>query len=261
MNFFWWKCRSIQHAMKHKRLLLSSSRLLSGGAYVSPSNNSKEMDPTKKYDDLADKESMDFEMYYDNLAKDYDVVVVGNWKYDMPKQVTKVISKTISDGDVYSKGQTLRILDCGCGTGLFGVELNSALRSTLDFSLAGVDISENMLERSNARNVYAALTKTDINKNGIPFVDNFFDIVVCVGTTSNLEPEITTREWLRVAKPGAMISFTHKTSVWDRWEKLQEELVREGKWEILSVSDELPYLPEFDQYQNERAKIYVYRKI
>jgi len=240
-------------------LLISGSVLLAG-AQVAP-HISTDMDLTKKYSSVG--EATDPEEYYNEMAKDYDYVL-SMWKYDMPQQVSEVISKSISNGDLHAiiaKGETLRVLDCGCGTGLVAVALKSALSSTINFFITGVDISEEMLERAKTRNIYAELTKTDLNKNGLPFDENSFDVLTCVGTTTYLEPEITTSEWLRVTKPGAVITFTHKTSVWPIWEKLQEQLVKEGKWELLWVSDELPYIQEVEEYEEVRAKIYAYRKI
>jgi len=248
----------VQFAMKHKRLLTSCSVLLAG-AQIAP-HNSEDMDLSKKYSDVG--EARDCGEYYNEMAKDYDHVL-AMWKYDMPQRVSEVISKFISNGDLHTiiaKGETLRVLDWGCGTGLVAVALKSALSNTLNFFITGVDISEEMLEQAKARNVYAELTKTDLNKNGLPFDENSFDVLTCVGTTTYLEPEITTREWLRVTKPGAVITFTHKTSVWSIWEKLQEQLVKEGEWELLWVSDELPYL-QVETFKDERAKIYAYRKI
>jgi len=195
------------------------------------------------------------------MAKDYDHVL-AMWKYDMPQQVSEAIRESISKGylqTIRAKGEILRVLDCGCGTGLVGVTLKSIKSS--HFLITGVDISEQMLEKAKNRNVYDELTKIDINKNGLPFDDNTFDVLACVGTTTYLEPEITTREWLRVAKPGALIAFTHKTSIRANWEKLQDQLAIEGKWEFLWVSDDLLYLQEVDTYQDERVKIYLYRKI
>jgi len=259
MHFSRLRCRFVQAAMKHTRLLISGSVLLAG-AQVAP-QNSENMDLFKKYSNVD--EEKDTEGFYNEMAKDYDHVL-AMCKYDMPQQVSEVISKSISNGDLHTiiiKGETLRVLDCGCGTGLVAVALKSALSSTLNFSVTGVDISENMLEQAKTRNVYAELTKTDLNKNGLPFDENSFDVLTCVGTTTYLEPEITTSEWLRVTKPGAVITFTHKTSVWPIWEKLQEQLVKEGKWELLWVSDELPYIQEVEKFRDVRAKIYAYRKI
>jgi len=254
--------RLLQSGLKHKRLLTSLSVPPTGSQSPHPQLSSAEIVLSNQYRDIVNITPMETEQYYDNMAKDYDFVI-GSWTYDLPQQMTEVISKIISDNDMrttIANGEPLRILDCGCGSGLVGVKLKSAFSSTFDFSITGVDLSEQMLEQAKTLKIYSELIKTDMNKNGIPLDDNSFDVLTCLGTTSYLEPEITTREWVRVAKPGALISFVHKTSVWPKWETLQEQLVKEGNWERLWVSDELPYLPGCDIFKDEQAKIYVYRK-
>jgi hypothetical protein len=89
-----------------------------------------------------------------------------------------------------------------------------------------------------------------------------FSCLLCIGTTTYLDPHKATAEWLRLLKPGGLAVFTHKTAVWKKWEPVQGSLVAQGAWAEVSVSDELPYLPGFDDNarDNERAKVYVYMK-
>jgi hypothetical protein len=42
--------------------------------------------------------------------------------------------------------------------------------------------------------------------------------------------------WLKVAKPGGLLSFTHKTSVWPDWEVEQDRLEAAGLWQKVWVS-------------------------
>ena len=42
--------------------------------------------------------------------------------------------------------------------------------------------------------------------------------------------------WLKVAKPGGLLSFTHKTSVWPDWEEEQDRLEAAGLWQKVWVS-------------------------
>ena len=71
--------------------------------------------------------------------------------------------------------------------------------------------------------------------------------------------------WLRVAKPGALISFTHKTSVWPEWEKEQDEMEESALWKKLWISEPIPYLPSLKEDDTEpceeMAKVYIYQKL
>ena len=74
--------------------------------------------------------------------------------------------------------------------------------------------------------------------------------------------------WLRVAKIGALISFTHKTSVWSQWESEQNAMEDGGLWSKVWVSNPIPYLPSLKEGQDnntepcqEMAKVYIYKKL
>ena len=72
--------------------------------------------------------------------------------------------------------------------------------------------------------------------------------------------------WLKVAKPGGLLSFTHKTSVWPDWEEEQDRLEEAGLWKKIWVSNAIPYLPSLkeaggDEPCTEMAKVYIYKKI
>ena len=81
----------------------------------------------------------------------------------------------------------------------------------------------------------------------------------------NLDPSVL-RLWIRVAKRGGLLSFTHKTSVWADWEGEQDRLESEGLWQKVWVSHPIPYLPSLkeaggDQPCQEMAKVYIYKKL
>ena len=72
--------------------------------------------------------------------------------------------------------------------------------------------------------------------------------------------------WLKVAKPGGLISFTHKTSVWPEWEPEQDRLETQAQWKKVWVSHPIPYLPSLkeqrgDEPCKEMAKVYIYKKL
>eukprot|EP00947_MAST-08B_sp_MAST-8B-sp1_P004046 g4046.t1 len=187
------------------------------------------------------------------------------------------------------------VLDFGCGDGLVGVAL---ARFAVDagkekeeddekggrcscYEVTGVDVSGKMLERAAARGCYKELrkvaatdggeveatqessTSTSSTSSQLPamFAPDTFDALTCVGTTSYLDPSIWT-DWLGVVKPGGLLAMTHKTACWEAWEAHQDGLVVAGRIEEVQVSEELLYLPGFDDNarDNERVKVYVYRR-
>jgi 2-polyprenyl-3-methyl-5-hydroxy-6-metoxy-1,4-benzoquinol methylase len=71
----------------------------------------------------------------------------------------------------------VKILDIGCGRG--------TLRKYLSFkNIYGVDISKEALKE--AKKVYLNTVQVDLDKKPIPFKDNSFDIVVCLGVIEHI---------------------------------------------------------------------------
>lgn len=190
----------------------------------------------------------DAEAYYDKMAEEYEATVRG-WGYMMPELVA---SKALE----LAPG-SLRVLDLGCGDGLVGVAFGASART---LQMTGVDVSGKMLQTAAKRKCYASLVKADLSKR-LPLPDASYDMIVCVGTTSYLEPAVLA-DWLRIVRVGGLVGFTHKTVVWPTWEPAQERLLDEGAWSLVYMSDKLQYLPGYDENArlNERAKIYFYRR-
>ena len=73
------------------------------------------------------------------------------------------------------------------------------------------------------------------------------------------------KNWLRVVRPGGILCFTHKSSVWPLWEVDQQRLENEKQWKKIWVHHEgLPYLPSLKKEGSicrELVRIYIYRKI
>ena len=153
------------------------------------------------------------------------------------------------------------ILDCGCGDGLVGVALTTSAERGVAVAITGVDISSEMLALATEKKVYAGIIKADLSK-ALPVGDAAFDALVCVGTTTYLDPSVIV-DWIRVVKIGGLIGFTHKTAVWPSWEPRQEQLCKDGCWAEVFISEPLQYLPGYDDNArlNERCKMYFYRRV
>jgi len=194
--------------------------------------------------------------YYDQLATDYDTVVVEKWGYKMPKKVAAMCANELQ------VPLTAKLLDLGCGSGLVGVEMR---KLGYTGTMTGVDMSKTSLDVSKKRNIYQRLQVGNLSESLVPSVvprEGMFDLAMCVGTTSYLSPEVLAG-WSKLIRPGGLIVLTHKTEVWKKWEPIQDGLVKDGILEHVMTSKELLYLPGFSsegRNLNERAKIYCFRR-
>ena len=91
------------------------------------------------------------EKLFDEAASSFERQMVTELDYGTPKLVAELLQSARKKDSLGS------ILDLGCGTGLFGVEVAS--NST---SIIGVDLSEKMLAESRKKNIYKELHKLDV---------------------------------------------------------------------------------------------------
>ena len=124
---------------------------------------------------LSDIDNSDLAMEYakklhDDKAVFFDNLLTSKLEYKLPKIVTNLLTKN------NNRSRLGRILDMGCGTGLFGEEI----KSFCDY-LEGVDISQSMLNEAIKKNVYDNL----INRDIVDYLENFdlnFDIFISLDT-------------------------------------------------------------------------------
>jgi len=88
---------------------------------------------------------------FDTYATKFDSSLVDALEYGMPKAIAELI---ISDTEFDVLGS---IADLGCGTGLFGMEIKKSCGY-----LEGIDLSKNMLNKAEEKNVYDKLIRQDI---------------------------------------------------------------------------------------------------
>ena len=101
-----------------------------------------------------------------------------------------------------SRGDGLRLLDVGCGTGD-----HMARYRVRGFDVAGVDGSERMLEHARAKNPGADIQRADVET--IPFPDSCFDFVLCIEVLRYLpDAQRCVQEMARVLKPGGVCLAT-----------------------------------------------------
>ncbi len=100
-------------------------------------------------------------------------------------------------------GSFERILDIGCGPGVYADELSGRCRR-----LYGVDNSEEMIEIAGDKK-YANAEFSTGNMEDLKFQDGFFDAAVCVGVLEYLDDiEAGIREVARVTRKGGAAIFT-----------------------------------------------------
>lgn len=87
---------------------------------------------------------------YDDWAGSYDDEVGGHG-YATPERCARALSALVADP------ATAPILDFGCGTGLSGLALSRAGFKVID----GVDLSEEMLEEAEKKNIYRSLRRIE----------------------------------------------------------------------------------------------------
>jgi ubiquinone/menaquinone biosynthesis C-methylase UbiE len=100
------------------------------------------------------------------------------------------------------RGDGLRLLDLGCGTGHHMAQLRRR-----GFEVVGVDASKEMLEYARANNPGAAVLEADVEQ--LPLPGRGFDIVLCIEVLRHLpQSQHCIREMARVLKPGGFCLVT-----------------------------------------------------
>lgn len=115
------------------------------------------------------------------------------------RTVFNLLDKLISD-----KNKT--VLDIGCGIGNYLEDLHKR-----GHKINGIDIAENMLQTSKERLKkyfeFPPLCRTDIEN--LPFPDNQFDVVFCVGVLEYLKSDVKSIEEIsRVLRPKGLLFLT-----------------------------------------------------
>lgn len=206
-------------------------------------------DDTSNHTGLRDlpKDSEIVADYYDNWAEDYDRTL-SQWRYEAPEQVAERLRAALAPEAV--------ILDAGCGTGLSGRALAAAGFTTID----GMDVSSRSLELARERDVYRDLAHVDMQKPPLPYADDVYDGLVCVGVMTYLpDSDAILREFLRILKPGGCIVLTQRDHLFEerRFGETLAALEKEGLLTGTKISDPMPYLPENDEFGDEVRIHYV----
>lgn len=94
-----------------------------------------------------------------------------------------------------------RYLDLGCGDGELTLQIAHLVKAK---EVVGVDISEEALEKARDRSIKTY--KIDLEKDPLPFMDNYFDLITAVEVLEYLRTvDNVLSESFRVLKPGGFL--------------------------------------------------------
>jgi len=118
--------------------------------------------------EIPSKPSSEYvEKLFDGYAERFDEHLVGQLDYQVPN----ILAQLVSTGE---PSQNLgAVLDLGCGTGLIGEALKDQITH-----IDGVDLSQNMLDLAEKRNIYRSLIKQDIEVY-LRHSDQHWNLIIC----------------------------------------------------------------------------------
>lgn len=127
------------------------------------------------------------ENLFDGYAAKFDSSLVDELDYRTPKVIAELIAKNSKGGKLGS------VLDLGCGTGLFGLEISQDCDR-----IDGLDVSANMLLKAKERGIYDNLIKRDIRSYLLNENLNFdyfvaADVLVYIGELAEIFRSIQSR--------------------------------------------------------------------
>jgi len=193
------------------------------------------------------RDSDEVARYYDDWAEEYDATL-GEWRYEAPRQVAERLRAALSPDAV--------VLDAGCGTGLSGRALATAGFRTID----GMDVSHRSLEIAGRTGMYRSLVVVDMQKLPLPYGDDAFDGLACVGVLTYV-PDSTgiLREFCRIVRPGGVMILTQRSDLLVERDcrSTLADLQADGQFSEIDVSEGMPYLPNNPEFGDEVQVHYI----
>ena len=254
-HFYWglWACcqTHAEGCFDFPYLVYAKSRLRAGLAGLFPDDETYAASPAFGLDvpglGATPKTPTGARALYDDWARTYDAAL-RSWGYCAPEMCAALLEAARPQG-----GGAL--FDCGCGTGL----AVAALRRGTYADVLGADISQASLDLCVATGLYNKALNLDLARP-LPLDAKSFDAVLCVGVLSYVADfALLFAEWIRVAKAGAVVVFTHRAALWDGGDGAQaaaRALEEAGAWRRDFCSDPRPYMPN-NPDPAERAKTIV----
>jgi predicted TPR repeat methyltransferase len=141
--------------------------------------------------------------FYRQWAVDYDHEMFDKLGYTSPSTIASLLIEHLPE-------KSACIIDIGCGTGLTCTRLHEHGYLNLD----GIDLSPDMLQVADHRNIYRSLFTGDLNLP-LDVESNTYDAAVSSGTFTHghvgAEP---LEEVVRILKPGGILAITIHRDLW-----------------------------------------------
>jgi len=139
--------------------------------------------------------------YWDNLySEDY----AANRFYSHEVKSRKDVVFNLFDENI--NGKTIKAIDVGCGAGHYVTELKKR-----GINVIGSDISRKMIEVTKTNNIKEQLSSDKLlcaDCQILPFPDDYFDVVFCIGVLSYVSDELAIlKELRRIVKNDGLIIF------------------------------------------------------
>jgi SAM-dependent methyltransferase len=185
---------------------------------------------------------------YDAWAASYDadMLTIG---YANTAVAAALVARHVPERDA-------PILEAGVGTGALGEIL-----SIIGYRrLFGMDMSDGMLARARARNVYIELRNRVLGE-ALDFDDGSFAAIVSFGVfTQGHAPPAAFDELVRITRPGGHLIFTISTAAWKDhgFEAKIGELERAGRIARLEATGEYRPMPVSADYGVFTTRAYIY---
>ena len=190
------------------------------------------------------KSSQELAEIYDNWAEDYERRILG-YGYSTPAVTAGLFGR-------YIKPEDGALLDDGAGTGIMGPIL-----APLGYrDLVGIDISPRMLELAREKGVYRDLRQMELGGQ-LDFPTDAFAAVVSTGVfAAGHAPPESFKDLIRVTNSGGYIIFSVRTDVYldEGFKEKQEALEREGRWQLVEVTEPFSHL----RYEDPELKVQVF---
>ena len=133
-----------------------------------------------------------------DLAPNFDQHLVEKLGYAIPRLLIKELQPWIAGRN------SLSVLDLGCGTGLFGVEIKPYCQN-----LVGIDLSAEMLAQAQQRQIYQQLEETDLASFLGRAATACYDLAVATDVFVYVGDLATTFQGAaRALKPGGRFAFS-----------------------------------------------------
>ncbi|MEM7719000.1 MAG: methyltransferase domain-containing protein [Pseudomonadota bacterium] len=145
----------------------------------------------------------DTRQIYADWATNYDKDV-ADWGYATPGRIAMALRVS---GANTEKG----VLDYGCGTGLCGMALRTVGFDVID----GTDISPEMLEQAQAREVYRALWLGEPGSLGHIAPGDYSAVSACGVVSLGAAPPETLDMLVKALAPGNLLAFSYNEATLD----------------------------------------------